>query len=270
MKNIFNITITICITLLFSCNSDKTNSSKIGKNNELEILKERLKNDSLLLLEMGNEMEQIDKAISEITAFTSSGNKSVPEKIKEMEDLIVKSNSKIVQLEKMIAESNSSFKNSSALTKSLEAQKKLIEEQKNEIERLTGKVIELEDKITTKNSEIGGLKTTNSNLSKNVEDAEKRLRQLNNEIRSAQSDKNSLESKINQEYMNMATTLVELAEDNKGIFKNADNQRRDMAIKAFEYYCKLHKRGVYSGLSSMSALQNHKKLGKYVRGQNCN
>lgn len=248
------------ILMVFSCKSEKS---------ELEALKQRLQNDSLLLADMGNEMEEIDKTISEITAFTTSSDKSTPEKIKEMESLIISSNAKITELEKKIVQSNSSFKNTTALTKSLDAQRKLIDEQRVEIERLSGKVIELEGEIVKKDSEIGGLKTTNSGLSKNVADAEKRLSQLNSEIRTAQSSKASLDNQINQEYMTMARTLVDLAEDNRGIFKNADNQRREMAIKAYEYFCKLHKRGVYSALSEMSALQSNKKLAKYVNRQSC-
>jgi chromosome segregation ATPase len=260
MKKIIIYLIPIFTVALFSCKSEKS---------ELEALKQRLQNDSLLLADMGNEMEEIDKTISEITAFTTSSDKSTPEKIKEMESLIISSNAKITELEKKIVQSNSSFKNTTALTKSLDAQRKLIDEQRVEIERLSGKVIELEGEIVKKDSEIGGLKTVAGENAKTIAQAEARLRQLNSEINSAQMSKNNLDRQINQEYFAMAKTLIELAEDRKGLLPNAEKQRGEMTIKAYEYLCKLHKRGDYSALTEMSKLENNSKLKKYLKGQSC-
>jgi chromosome segregation ATPase len=182
-----------------------------------------------------------------------------------MESLIISSNAKITELEKKIVQSNSSFKNTTALTKSLDAQRKLIDEQRVEIERLSGKVIELEGEIVKKDSEIGGLKTVAGENAKTIAQAEARLRQLNSEINSAQMSKNNLDRQINQDYFAMAKSLVTLAED---ISFNKDT-KREMAKKAFDYYCKLHKRGVYEALSEMQNLKANKKIGKFVIGLSC-
>jgi hypothetical protein len=42
-----------------------------------------------------------------------------------------------------------------------------------------------------------------------------------------------------------------------------------MAVKAFNYYCELHKAGYYKALEKIQALKESKKLGKYVRGMEC-
>jgi len=257
--------ISICllplVALIFFCCK---NESK-----ELESLRQKMQNDSLLLTSVGAEMEEIDKAITEISAFTGSGEKTTPEKIKAIQDLITSSTDKIKELEEKVAKSNSTIRNNSVITKSLETQKKLIEEQQIEINALKEKIGVLEGEIGKKDIEIGGLKTVAGENAKTIAQAEARLRQLNSEINSAQMSKNNLDRQISQEYFAMARTLIELAEDNRGIFKNADNQRRDMTIKAYEYLCKLHKRGEYSALTEMTTLQSNKKLGKYLKGQSC-
>jgi chromosome segregation ATPase len=260
MKKIIIYLIPIFTVVIFSCKSEKS---------ELQALKQRLQNDSLLLADMGTEMEAIDKSISEITSFTSSSDKSTPEKIKEMDNLIATTTEKIKTLEDKISKSNSSFKNTTALTKSLEAQKKLIEEQQSEIDRLKEEVGILKTEIGKKEDVIGGLKTVAGENAKTIAQAEARLRQLNSEINSAQMSKNNLDRQINQEYFTMAETLIELAVDRKGLLPNAEKQRREMTIKAYEYLCKLHKRGYYSALTEMSKLENHDKLGKYLKGQSC-
>ena len=264
-----NSVILFLIIVITSCSSEKNGSGS----KDYEALKQRMQNDSILMADMGAEMEQIGKYIDEISNFTSNNPKgSTPEKLKAIENLIISSNKKINDLEMKIANSNSSLKDNGAFNMTLNTQKKLIQDQQKEIERLTGRVIDLEKTIDDKDVQIGGLKNTVdgdsktiSNLTKTVADAEKKLRLLNNEISQAQSSKASLENQINQEYASIASTLVTLAED---ISFNKET-KRDMANKAFDYYCKLHKRGYYSALTEMTALKANKKLGKFVASKQC-
>jgi chromosome segregation ATPase len=271
MKKVLNCIAIMSTILFFACSSDKNGPAK---KSEYEALKQKLQNDSILMADMGAEMEQIGKYIDEISSFTAENPKgSTPEKLKAIEDLIISSNKKINDLETKIANSNSTLKDNVPLNISLNTQKKLILEQQKEIERLTGRVIDLEKTIDDKDLQIGGLKTTVdgnnkviSNLSKSVSDAEKRLRDLNAEISAAKSSKTALDNQINQEYASIAGTLVSLAED---ISFNGDT-KREMANKAFDYYCKLHKRGYYNALTELSALKSNKKLKKYLVNRECN
>ena len=128
MKKIITYLIPVFTVVIFSCKSEKS---------EIQALKQRLQNDSLLLADMGGEMEEIDKAIGECALFTSKKiDRSTPEKIKEMDNLIASTNEKIKDLEEKISKSNSSFKNTTFLTQALEVQKEKVKEKDEEIKNL--------------------------------------------------------------------------------------------------------------------------------------
>jgi len=277
MKSILLSLFAMLSMLFFSC-SGKSDKSLAAEN---ERLKQRMQNDSIVLADLGNEMTEVDEAINKILELTGSvstgGSQSEKkQKVKEIEALIQSSVDKIAKLEQDLKQSNSSLKNSAALMQSLEAQKKMIAEQQKEIERLTGEVIVLKESNQT-------LKTSNENLSETVDVqsskinslgndvnvAQQRLGELNRQISSANGNMDAINKQINKEYFAIARTLTEMAEDRKGVFKNAKEQRKSMTVKAMQYYCKLHERGVYEALAEISSLQGHAELGKYVKNESC-
>jgi chromosome segregation ATPase len=282
MKKILKTALLLSFALFIASCGGPTNASISSENDQL---KQRIQNDSLLLADMGIEMEEVDDAINKIIEYTNTAaqgggttsSRDKAEKLNEIKQIIESSTEKISALEEKIAKSNSSFKNNAVLTKSLEAQKKLIAEQQQEIERLTGEVIVLTGKNKDLEDERGGLISTVNNqgmtiqqYEKDISTAQQRLSDLNKAISSANNDKANVNRQIDKEYFAIAKTLVEMAEDRKGSFKNAKQQREDLAKQAFGYYCKLHKRGAYEGLQEMTNLKSHKTLGKFVQYESCN
>ncbi len=274
MKTFFYLSVIALALLSCAGNSDASLAA------ENEKLRQRFRTDSLMLAEIDNEMREIDSTLFQITELTQiagqAKGKSQTEKVAEIKTIIDNSLSRIKQLEEEIAQSNSSLKNNAALLKSVEAQKKLIEEQQRQIDNLN-------ERVTILTGENKGLKDENQNLTQTVnvqssalqdyqrqiEAAQQKLNDLNAQISSVTANRDNINKQVDKEYFAIAQILIEMAEDQKGIFKNAAEQRKSMTQKAFEYYCKLHKRGVYEGMNKMNELKSHSKLGKFVQYESC-
>jgi DNA repair exonuclease SbcCD ATPase subunit len=275
MKNIILYIIPIFAVLIFSCNSEKS---------ECESCNQRLQNDSLLLADMGSEMEEIDKELSKIAEFSVSSEKSTPDKIKDLGGIISNSLSKIKQLEETIAKSNSSFKNSPTLLKSLEAQKTMIQQQQELIKELVNKLKISDEEKSKLFKELGlsentsggqmakaikeileknkvEIAKTRAELDKAKTELDKKMSELNRVNSEIEKQKKDFQKKKDDDYFEIANELFALAEDKR--------PKDDMAVKAFNYYCELHKAGYYKALEKIQELKESKKLGKYVRGMEC-
>jgi chromosome segregation ATPase len=264
MKKIIFYLIPIFTVALFSCKSEKS---------ELEALKQRLQNDSLLLADMGSEMEDIDKAISDCALFTSKIDKSTPDKIKEMDNLITSTNEKIKDLEDKISKSNSTFKNNILLSKSLEIQKDKVKERDEEIKNLNvllkkyeGRIDELINKQRDEldaqqglQAQIDRLREENEKLKKEVEAG-----QSSGKMSLAQVE--SLKNKIFENQLNSAKYIINLAKD----INFNKKRRKDMARKAFDILCTMQKDGYYEARNEINKLKNEdEELKKFVEDLNC-
>ena len=263
MKKIIFYLIPLFAVLLFSCKSEKS---------ELQALKQRLQNDSLLLADMGGEMEEIDKAISECALFTSKIDKSTPDKIKEMDELITSTNEKIKDLEDKISKSNSTFKNNILLTKSLEIQKDKVKEQDEEIKNLKKLLTEykgrIDELINKQGKELEAQKGLQTQLERLREENEKLKKDVASGISGGELSQSQIESLKNQMYknqLNSAKYLIGLAEE----ISFNPKIRKQIARQAFEFLCKLQKDGYNQARVEINALKIHKKLDKFVEDLNC-
>jgi chromosome segregation ATPase len=265
MKKIIFYLIPLFTVLLFSCKSEKS---------ELQALKQRLQNDSLLLADMGGEMEEIDKAIGECALFTSKKiDRSTPEKIKEMDNLIASTNEKIKDLEEKISKSNSSFKNTTFLTQALEVQKEKVKEKDEEIKNLNVLLKKYEgridDLIKNQGKEIEAQQGLQAQIDRLREENEK----LKKEVEAGQSSGKmslaqveSLKNKIFENQLNSAKYIINLAKD----INFNKKRRKDMARKAFDILCTMQKDGYYEARNEINKLKNEdEELKKFVEDLNC-
>jgi len=255
---------------------------------EISQLNDRIRQDSILLSEMGQEMTEIDEAIEQVLDYTAAqegleaggidlSDASQAERLGKIEEIIKASTAKIERLEADLAKSQSSLLNNAGLRRSIAAQKKLLSEQQAEINRLSGRVEELEvenstlrEENATKTAKIERQSNDLQAAQATVQEAENRLRQIQDQVNQAQKQNQAVNDQINREYMQIAATLIEMAEDRKGLFGNGKKQRKEMCIKAMQYLCMAHQRGVYQAMTEINILQGHKKLGKYVKYESCN
>ena len=274
----FSLSLFIC---LISCESDSSG------NEDYEALVQRIQNDELLLSEMDDEMLEIDKYIREIASSTLSteelGEAEKEEILASVKEKIEMSEEKIKSLEEKLEKSNSSFKNNKALRRSLKAQQKLIDAQNSKVLFLEGKV----DSLSKENIELietassQGLEITNlEKIKTDLEDAIKKARDdyataisiLENkekEIGIQNEKTKKLQDNLKKTLLGIAKNMIKTAENKKGIFKKAENERKEYSIAAFSYLCDYQKNFNIMQLDELNKLRNHPKLGKYVTGLKC-
>ncbi|MCP4440966.1 MAG: hypothetical protein GY810_18750 [Aureispira sp.] len=276
MKNTYLLLCTITL-FLASCGSDCT-----VLNEQNAQLQQRIKDDSLLLADWGEQTAAVNGLFDEVEEISSSAGSLEGEDLEQKAQLalgvIEKGKDQIAELEKKLAASKSSYKKNKALKATIKTLKTKLADYENVVEELKEEHVILTGENQRLQKIVFRKTTTITERDVIIEKAEKQLDQLNAEIQKMDIEKKALEKekeelnkKKNDMYVNIARQLIQTAEGLKGgVGGNVKKTKQEMASKAYDILCDAHKnKGVFEALGEMHALKTNPKLGKLILDKNC-
>lgn len=259
---------TWCIILAFfafaSCQSD---AEKIGE------LTYRIKEDSLLMVELDKENETLQETLDSANALQEAlglGELSKEEailKAKEIDSLFKIQSEKIEDLNRKLKAKGSKY---NILRKTIANQKKELENAQAENERLTAELDEAQTTISTLQTENQEVRADLAEKSTKLADKEKALDEMNEQIAKARE---ALQ-KANTEKASASETFFSLGNDLKGLAMKTSGltnkkKKTELAQQAYCAYKKAHDLGHRNALYSMNSLSANKKLGKFIDKNGC-
>lgn len=243
---------------------------------ELAALKQRVQNDSLMLLDFETQFSSIDSAISQVMRFTddaySMDKRDLKSQIQQIDRILTEKNAEIEKLQKDISRANGSAKAVATLKKSLEDKQRLMEQQAQEVEALKMRISELQGENERLVNETAMLQQGIQQkdeiinaVSNQVAEEQRKLEQVRQEAARAEQTAKAAQQQTLSEYYMIADQLIESAR-----LVSKPKAKEDLASKAYQYLCKAHKANSYQALQRMDALKADKELGKFLKTAQCN
>ena len=272
--------LSLFILVISSCK----NEADEYKNLYSSLIKER-EADSIILSKVSLQRIKFDSIFSNIDSLYSLGKNDVKinkknflEKLDQI-DLIIKEN--IAEIEKLTKEIEASKIISSQLTvnelnskkvKLEQINSELIKSLKEEALKTKGENIVLNEKVKDLTVSNYELEMERKKLSRAIRKQKRNKIAYDNELVALRKAQKNSEDQITLSYIEAGKNLEDIANNSKKIlfFDNMSNSaKNDLAEHAFEYYCLAHKRGNIQALTLISALKENKKLGKFVKDNEC-
>lgn len=252
------------IIALSSCQSD---SEKIGE------LSYRIKEDSLLMVEMDKQNEMLEKTLDSANALQKAlglGALSKEEaivKAQEMDSIFKIQSGVIDELNRKLQTKGSKY---NILRKAIAQQKRELKKALDENTRLATELGEAKTTITNLEKENEEIRTDLADKSDRLEDKERTLQDMNQRIAEAQK---ALE-RANTDKVSASETFFTLGKDLQNLalktsgFMNK-KKKTQLAQQAYCAYQKAYNLGHRNALYSMNSISAHKKLGKLIKKDKC-
>lgn len=261
---LFNLLI-INILLLFSCSND------VQMNHEVNRLKNKIKKDSLNLLEMNKLISYTSYIFDstniedkELQSFNNTSKMLALEKINQLSEVIKNEQTKIYKFENELNIEQSALPRVYLKALNSKLDKKIIyyTELLKEIETHKNETINLKKLISEKNENL----KSNNNIISELEEinlAQKiKLEKLKKQILFAQNEMYEAKQTTAKTYYNLSNDLKELADKTSGIL--AKKKKKNLIKLAYQYYIKAYEFGFNKAKVNIELLENDKKYNKYL------
>jgi peptidoglycan hydrolase CwlO-like protein len=268
------------IFISFGCSSDKVDETVVQ---ELEKLKNQIKEDSIFRDNWATETQKVDELLNQITGFTADAQAgllegpTLKEKAESIGVLMDEANETIAQLEHEAKKNKRKVKKIPNLIKNLKEQKEKVLEQ-------NALILDLKNQVKEGKVQINRLSNTINLQGKTIEEKEAEinrkiaiLQQKESELIEKQGELEAtrrksiadLKKQKNSFHVSVGIDQVQIIELAPGMAKK---KKEEILKKAWEHFCVAHKGGYHNALTEMSKLQSHKNnvIRKFCQRQSCN
>lgn len=267
--NVQLIKFLVALSLLFnfSCNTDEL----AKKEKTIQDLKNRILNDSLLLIEVNSNIKSINYTLDSVSVLHDElKNSKITDKeealkrIKAISQVLFDKNKQVSVLEKEISKLESSLPDGyiSESKKQIKIQLEYYQNLQKEISELKTNTINLNKIITEKDKE---LKKKDNTINKLLEEQTKqaiKLEKVKTDIIIAENEFEEAQLNTAKTYYSLSSDLQDFADKTSGIF--AMRKKKMLINLAYEYYKKSYKLGYNKALTKITLFESEKKYYKYL------
>lgn len=258
----------LLISLLqLACSSDELSK----KETELVALKERITQDSLLLLKVYSNIQNINQTLdsvdylhSEMKGLKEVSKQTALEKISKINEILIAKNDKITKLESDLSRLKTSLPigSVSESKKQIELQLKYYKSLKKELENANNENINLTKIIREKDRKL--LKKTNivRQIEKEKSIQKITIDRLHTEIIVAENEFSEAILTTAKTYYELSNEIRKLADQTSSIM--ASKKKKELINLAYEYYKKAYELGYNKAKLKIELMESEKKYYKYL------
>lgn len=258
---IFNIILVISL-LTYSCNTNEE---------ELKELKDRITQDSLLLLKVNSTIETVNGMLDSISSLHSelSNSESINKdeaisKINIITQILKQKDTEISELENEIGKLKSSLPKGFVTENKakIKLQLQYYDELKIDLENIKKENVNLNEIIIEKDKELASKDNVIKQLEKERTLQKIKLENLNTEIIIAENEFNDAKLKTAKTYYELSNDLKNLADKTSGIL--AKKKKKNLINIAYQYYKKSYELGFNKAKMKIEQMETEKKYYKYL------